>query len=550
MIASGDAGTRSNSFLRDRVNQESAAVEAGETTGTTSAPGNSRPSASLRAVGLVSSFTVVQLLLQFATQLLMAKYYGTAGEVDAFMAAFALPIVIGNIVSGSLEYVLVPVVADALARKSTIDAARIALEVAIGVSGLSLAITVVVAALAQPFIAVLCPGFLPAEQVQAAGFLRILSVLVFGNCLTAYLNALYHAYRRFAEPAAAGVAGTLVTFVYVYWMHPQQGIYGVVYGVVAGVAVTNLVLLPLFVAQCTRGGWPSLAVHQGTRRCLVLLAPLVLGAIIWRLDPLVDRYLGSYLDQGSIAQMGYASRLTSGLMLIGTSGLAIVAFSSIAAHAAARRREALNQELAHALRFFLFLMVPICVGVSVYSGPVVRLLYEYGKFTVEDTHSVAVLLVLSVGVIQGAGLSDLLSRTFYAEHDTRIPVIVSIVTFVLAVGLKCLLVGPLGAPGIVAATSIYSLLNVVILGAILVRRNSLGLLAGTGGSLLRSVVGSTVACLAAAFVFVLPWRIAVLPGALVGAGVYVVVMWVLRDEFGVGLVAWFRARANKSISPA
>ena len=79
--------------------------------------------ASLRAVGSVSLLTLVQLLLQFATQLLLARYFGTAGEVDAFMAAVALPLVIAAMVSGSLGYVLVPVVAEALARQNTAAAA-------------------------------------------------------------------------------------------------------------------------------------------------------------------------------------------------------------------------------------------------------------------------------------------------------------------------------------------------------------------------------------------------------------------------------------------
>ena len=39
-------------------------------------------------------------------------------------------------------------------------------------------------------------------------------------------------------------------------------------------------------------------------------------------------------------------------MLIGTSGLSIVAFPAIAAHAAAGRRAQLNVELSHVIRFF------------------------------------------------------------------------------------------------------------------------------------------------------------------------------------------------------
>jgi hypothetical protein len=56
----------------------------------------------------------VQLLVQFATQLVLARLFGAASEMDAFVAALALPVVIATILSGSLG-VLVPIYAERLA---------------------------------------------------------------------------------------------------------------------------------------------------------------------------------------------------------------------------------------------------------------------------------------------------------------------------------------------------------------------------------------------------------------------------------------------------
>jgi putative peptidoglycan lipid II flippase len=528
------------------VNQEAAATDPVLTKETAAKAARPRPSASLSAVGFVSLLTLVQLLLQFAIQLLLARYFGTESDVDAFTAAVALPIVIAAIVSGSLGYVLVPVIAGALARQSPADAAAIARQIGLGLLGLSLALTAAVAVFAVPLTSVLYPGFASEERMLAARLLRLLSLLIVGNCLIAYLHALSHSFGRFVWPAWAGVLGTGVTLVYVLSFHEQQQIFCMALGMLAGALVTIVLLLPLFLAQLPLRGTNPLALHAGTLRCLSLLAPLVLGAVVWRLDPLVDRFLGSYLDQGTIAQMGYASRLTSGLMLIGTSGLSIVAFPAIAAHAAAGRRLEFSLEVAHALRFLLFLMIPVCVGVSVFAIPVVRLLFEYGKFTPSDTAIVAWFVTLSVGAILGFGLGDVLSRTCYADQDTRTPVVVNIATFLLAVALKCGMVVPFGAAGLVAATSIYALLNILVLGGILVYRLTTSILHGTAASLGRSLFSSLVACVAAAVVLYLPLRVAVLLAAAAGAIAYLLVMWLLRDEFAVQLVHWLRRKAGLS----
>jgi putative peptidoglycan lipid II flippase len=399
--------------------------------------------------------------------------------------------------------------------------------------GLSLFVAALVAIFAGSIAAAVCPGFPPERIDLTARLVAILSLLIIGNCLIAYLNGLFHAYRRFLMPAAAGVAGTLMTLVYVILLHGRQGIFSVAWGVVLGSGLTVVVLLPFTVKTV----WPSASWWQrpdaATRRFCWLLMPLVLGAIYWRLDPLLDRYLGSSLAEGSIAHMGYAWRLINGLMLVGTSGLSIVAFPAIAAHAASGRRGELSGELAHAIRFFLFLIVPICVGLAAFSTPVVRLLFEHGRFSSGDTRAVAQLVALYVGVIFGAGLGDLLSRTCYAQHDTLGPVIVSSLVFTVVAITKFLVVGSSGTAGLVAATSCYYVLNAGVLGAVLMQRIGTSMVAGTAATAARASAGSVLACLAASLVVRPALPASVLVAAGLGGAVYLLAMWLLRDEFAV-----------------
>jgi len=506
--------------------------------GPTTSPPASPPQSSLRSISLVTGLTFLQLLLQFATQLALAKFFGAAGDMDAFVAALAAPITLAAILSGSLGYVLVPVVAEQLATKNDKDAATVASQIGLYLLAVSFALTLIAIAAAEPLNALLFPGFSSNQLSLTTSLWRILSLLIVANSLIAYLNALFHSYQRFAPPALAGVLGTLVTLAYVILLHHRQGIHAVAWGVVVGAAATIAVLLPFFAKKI----WQSTAwiqpIHSGSRRCLWLLLPLLLASLYWRLDPLLDRFLGSYLPSGNIAHMGFAWRLISGLMLIGTSGLSIVAFPTIAAHAAASRKAELNAELAHAIRFFLFLIIPVCVGLAIFAQPVVRLLFEHGKFSADDTQAVALLVVLYIGVIFGAGLGDLLSRTFYSLQDMLTPVLVSTLVFTLAAALKFALVSRHAAAGLVAPTSLYFFLNSVLLAALLLRRLSPQILAGVPAALFRSVTSSAIACLAAYLFLIWPQPLAVLPAAAVGAASYTAVMLLLGDPFAIKIFHW------------
>jgi putative peptidoglycan lipid II flippase len=502
-------------------------------------PSRDSPQTSLRSVAVVTGLTLVQLLLQFALQIVLARQFGAAGEMDAYVAALAVPVVMATILSGSLGYVLVPVVAHELAAGETKKAAAIVSQFGLALAGLTLVIAGAMAFTAQPLARLLCPGFSEEQQLLTGQLLAVSAWLVFANSFVSYLNALSHCYRRFARPAVAGVLGTAATLAYVLWFQESHGIFAVAWGVVAGALVTVVLLAPLFVAKLWQAGaniWQPL---EGTHQCVRLLTPLLLAAVYWRLDPLLDRWLGSELEAGSISHLGYAWRLINGLSLVGTSGLSIVAFPAIAAHAAAGRREVVSAELAHAVRFYLFLVVPVCVGVAMFAEPIVQLLFERGRFTAEDTRAVAVLVVLYVGVIFGVGISDLLARTFYALREMLVPVVVTTVVFTLAAGLKIATARQWGVEALVAVTSLYYLVTTVILAVILSRRLSLSMLAGTLGELVRSLLASLVACAAAAGVTRLNIPYDVLLAALVGAMVYLCAMLLMRDEFAMRFVRRF-----------
>jgi peptidoglycan biosynthesis protein MviN/MurJ (putative lipid II flippase) len=139
--------------------------------------------------------------------------------------------------------------------------------------------------------------------------------------------------------------------------------------------------------------------------------------------------------------------------------------------------------------------------------------------------------VLYLGVVFGAGLGDLLSRTFYSLQDMVSPVVISTAVFTLVAGLKFVVVGRWEAAGLVAATSLYYLLNAGVLLLVLLGQLSTDMLAGSGRQLARALMSSLVACLVAALVIQLPVAFAVLPAAACAVPTYVVCMWLLGDDF-------------------
>ena len=269
--------------------------------------------------------------------------------------------------------------------------------------------------------------------------------------------------------------------------------------------------------------------------------PLVFGLACNQLDPLLDRYLTSP-SPGSVSQLGYASRLAAAVLTLSTSGLAVVAFPALARHAAERDDDKLRTEIAAALRFLMLLLVPIIVALIAFGGPLIRDLLQRGRFSAEDTRVVSSTLAMLCGMIVGGSLGEIAAKVFYSRQNTRTPVIVGLIGFGIGVALKFQWVGPHGVLGLAAATSVFYLLNAVVLLGLIAMQLGWGIFRGVLCTLVRVAIGSAAAAGVGSLLLrtSLPWPS--LWGAAGGTIALLVTLVLLRDD-----VAW---RALRMVFPA
>jgi len=217
--------------------------------------------------------------------------------------------------------------------------------------------------------------------------------------------------------------------------------------------------------------------------------------------------------------------------------IAIAAMPTFSAQAALKQWDDLRHSLAASLRGVLLLAVPATVGLILLRTPLIQL-YERNAFTAQSTQLVTwALLWYTLGLV-GHSLLEVIVRAFYALHDTRTPVAVTLVTMLVNIGLSLTLPGvftragwlPLG--GLALAHSLATTLECAILIFILSRR-----LNGMEGRAIwsaagQAAIGAAVMGLAlwGLLLFttnVTPWLV-VLLGVVVGGGVYAAVLGLVK----------------------
>jgi putative peptidoglycan lipid II flippase len=402
---------------------------------------------------------------------LFAGLYGTGVDADAYTQAFYIPDTIFNLVAGgALSSAFIPVFTQYLVekrdKKTAYYVANAAFNSAVGALTILAIIAMILAPKLIP-IYVLNPA--PGEVNEIVLLIRIMLLQPIFLGGSTVVSAILQTRQRFLLPAIGtvlynvglilGLCATLIdNQTHIFGGH--LGILGATWGVVLGAALQFLVQVPGVFAGGLRYKPVVNFMHPGVRNIARLMAPRILNAAMLYLAFGIDRGLASLLstnDNGSFISAATGFFMAFQLMLLPISIFAMAvstaAFPTLATLFAAGQFERLRQVILTTLRGILLLSIPASLGLIGLARPIVRLLYQHGNFTAQDTNVVYQPLVFLAIGIAGHAAVEILTRSFYALRDSRTPVYVSLCQFAFMIGLSIILF-PLGLRGLGLAMSI------------------------------------------------------------------------------------------------
>jgi putative peptidoglycan lipid II flippase len=152
--------------------------------------------------------------------------------------------------------------------------------------------------------------------------------------------------------------------------------------------------------------------------------------------------------------------------------------------------EGLRQTLRRGLAAVAFLSIPATVGLIALRIPIVRLLFERGRFDPMDTlHTATALALYSIGLVAYTGVK-VLAPAFYAMGTPRVPLLASACAVATNLAIVLMLHGRLGYRAIALGTALGSLFNVMVLIGVFQRRVGGLTTRDLGWSLLKMIVAA------------------------------------------------------------
>ena len=427
----------------------------------------------LRNIGVISLLTVVSRVLGLVRDQLSAAIFGTSMFNDAFVTAFSLPNLFRRLLGeGSLTAAFVPMLQQELHENGKPGAFDLLNKV---VSRLA------VATGALCLVAMLLFGEarmitgLEERWYLAAHLTVLLFPYLAFVCIAAAFNATLNVFQRFTEPALSPIWLNLAMIVSLggaglRFAHTPMG---EMYWLCAGVLVGGFLQMVVPAVVLMRDGWRprfDLSPSRRVKEIIALMAPGLFGTAIYQINILVSRLLAFSLTVSAATMMFYANRLME--LPIGVFAIAVstVVYPLIAKHAVESKFAEMADDYRKGVRLILAINVPAAVGLALLSEPIVRLLFQRGQFTADDTHLMAPLLTLFAVGMPFFSVVNLTVRAFYAVKDTITPVKVGVIDFLLNVGLSLVLREWFGVLGLVMASTLAIIVQMVLLQRALARR--------------------------------------------------------------------------------
>ncbi|ACX53045.1 integral membrane protein MviN [Ammonifex degensii KC4] len=416
-----------------------------------------------KATLVIAFFSLLARLLGFVRDVVIAHLYGASAATDAYLVAFTIPNLLLAIVTGALATVVVPIFAEYAAAGRREEGWRV-FNWVFNILTLALLLTLLLSLPLAPWLVLLVAPGLPPETMQLAVELTriMLPILLFFGWAN-YFTGLLNANQIFGLPAASGAVNNIVIIASALSLGTVFGIRGLAWGTVLGMLAAALVQLPAL--RRTGFYWrPEINWrHPGVKKVFALLVPVAVGVSINQAYVIIDRILASGMAEGSISALNFANKLVQlpiGLFIL---ALGTAVFPTLTHRAAEGQHEEVGRLLDRALRFNLLLTLPAAVGLMVLRYPIVSFLFERGAFDARATSmTAAALLCYAVGMV-GYAANILLTRGFYALHDTKTPVKLTLVTVIVNLILSLILMHPLKHAGLALANSLAAWVNTFLL---------------------------------------------------------------------------------------
>lgn len=414
----------------------------------------------LKATTFLFLITIGSKVTGFLKEIFIARTFGATFKTDAFIVAFTVPNSIFYIISGGLTTVIIPTYAKYMKERTLTDFNNVYSNLVSQLMIFSLLASVFGIFFSSQIVNLIASGLPEDAIVLSSNMLKIMFPTLIFTILISINTGLLNTQNVFGVGEMSPLILNLFIILFCVFLSGPFDILALPYAVLLGTFASLIYILYRMRGKAFKYQF-TLKFNNEIGYIYKLMLPIILSSGIIELYMIINKYLASNMDEGSISSLNYAQKvlgLPEGLLVAFSS----VLFPTLSKLAFEKDRTEFSKTIFSGLKVIFLLAVPISIVFLLLSNNIISFLFQGGKFDSSATEITSEVLFYFSFAIIGLGANPLLYRSFFAMHETKKPLVITILSVIINVLLSLSLSSVMGLKGLALANSIAVLINIVL----------------------------------------------------------------------------------------
>jgi len=399
---------------------------------------------------LITAISILAKGFGFVREMVFAGTFGLGKSYDVYLVSSVIPVTIFTVVYYIAQNYYIPLFAEA--RKANNLEGFFSKNIFLFLFG-NIILTIVLYSLTGPII----NFFLKSnseELIQLAKKIyRMFLICIPFSALNAYIISYFQSDLEYRLPAYSQIIQNILVILLIAILSKTIGILAIPIGFIIGTLFQFVFLFiysfKIFNLGMLSGGY---LLRSGIFNSSIVFVILI--EVLGQFYMLADRYFFDKVDSGGIAAVNYGLNIFQLPIIIFTFALSTAMFPKFSISVANKDVNAIKKNIKDIMFVNIFIFVPIFFIMFFYGDTLIKIIYQRGKFTADDTLlTFSLLKYLSISLLFYA-IYGVLNKLFYSYNLTKVLFVLTIIGITLKIVLNIILVSPLKQNGLVISTVI------------------------------------------------------------------------------------------------
>lgn len=402
--------------------------------------------------------TMVGRVTGLFREMMLSYIYGASAMSDAYVVATTFSTIIFAGIAAAILNGYVPIAVEEN-EKDNLSKYTSAMMVVTFVSTYALAVVVIICL--NPILSIMARGF--SETAYNYAYQLSVYILIFSPilCLINVLVGYLQIKGNFFASALQSVSTNVIMIVIFYITINNVEALGMGYGfsVMVPFGIILFIAYKKGYSIWNKIEWKNSSVVRTWK----LIIPTLGVQLAAQFNSIIDRSFASMLEEGTVSSLKYAFLICTMVVSIIAVSIGMVQYPKLALAFSEKKEDNAVDIFTSTMNNVLLIVIPIVVGIIFLADSIIKVLFEHGAFTAQDTQRTAILLQIYAFAILGNSFQEIISRILLAAKKAKALFILYTGYVVLNIGFNICFVQIWEAKGLAFGTTLSTLISVLIM---------------------------------------------------------------------------------------